>query len=156
MRRFIFLAATAVVLLGGCAVTPASTPPRSSIDELTRQVAATERGFARTMAERNRTAFAAFLADEAIFFTGPTPIRGKQAVTDAWKRFYEKPEAPFSWEPESVQVIDSGTLAISTGPVRDPSGKHFANFQSIWRQEAAGVWKIVFDRGERVCDCAKP
>jgi hypothetical protein len=51
-------------------------------------------------------------------------------------------------------VLDSGTLALSSGPVRDASGKHFANFQSIWRQESPGVWRVVFDRGERVCDCA--
>ena len=53
-------------------------------------------------------------------------------------------------------AASSGALAISSGPVRDSVGKHFATFQSIWRQEAPGVWRIVFDRGERVCDCAKP
>lgn len=73
-----------------------------------------------------------------------------------WKRFYEKPEAPFSWEPETVQVLDSGTLALSSGPVRDPNGKHFATFSSIWRLEAPGVWHVIFDKGNEVCDCAKP
>ena len=65
------------------------------------------------------------------------------------KRFYEKPDAPFSWAPEQVEVLESGTLALSSGPVWDPKGKQFATFTSIWRLEAPGVWRIVFDKGQR-------
>ena len=153
MSKFVIVVAVIGAVLSGCATTPQTLDP-ATLATLTRQVADTERGFAKTMADRNFTAFQAFLADESIFFTGQTPLRGKKVVADNWKRFYEGAAAPFSWEPELVQVLDSGTLALSTGPVRDPAGKHFANFQSIWRQEARGVWRIVFDRGERVCDCA--
>ena len=152
MRPTIYSLLASLILFAGCA----ATPQRASIEELQKQVADTERGFAKSMADRSHAAFTTFLSEEAIFFTGPTPLRGKQAVADAWKRFYEKPDAPFSWEPEKVQVLDSGTLAISSGPVRDPAGKHFATFSSIWRLEAPGVWRIIFDKGEMVCDCAKP
>jgi len=31
-----------------------------------------------------------------------------------------------------------------------------ATFSSIWRQESPGVWRIVFDKGNPECDCAKP
>ena len=152
MRLVVHALIASLILLAGCA----AGPPRTSIEELQKQVADTERGFAKSMADRSHAAFMSYLSDEAIFFTGPVPLRGKQAVADAWKRFYEKPEAPFSWEPEKVQVLESGTLAISSGPVRDPAGKHFATFSSIWRLEAPGVWRIIFDKGETVCDCAKP
>ena len=151
MRTFCSVLA-GLAVLAGCA----AAPQKPNVADLQRQVAETERGFAKSMADRNHAAFTGFLADETIFFTGQTPLRGKQTVADAWKRFYEKPDAPFSWEPEVVQVLDSGTLAISTGPVKDPSGKVFATFYSIWRQEAPGVWRIVFDKGNVVCDCAKP
>jgi len=43
--------------------------------------------------------------------------------------------------------LDSGTLALSSGPVRDPTGKVVARFNSIWRQEPGGVWRVVFDKG---------
>jgi ketosteroid isomerase-like protein len=112
-----------------------------------RQVADTERAFARTMADRDLAAFSSFLSEETVFFSGPEPLRGKQAVTAFWKRFYEKPEAPFSWKPDKVQALDSGTLALTTGPVFDPAGKCIGSFTSIWRQEAPGVWHIVFDTG---------
>ncbi|MCE3262114.1 MAG: hypothetical protein K0R43_1193 [Pseudoduganella sp.] len=123
--------------------------------ELKQQVADTERAFAATMAKRDHQAFISFLADEAIFYSGPKALRGKDSVAAEWKAYYEKPDAPFSWEPDSVEVLDSGTLAHSSGPVRDPQGKVVSRFNSVWRQEAPGKWRIVFDKGERVCDCKK-
>lgn len=111
------------------------------------QVYAAERAFARSMADRNLPAFAAHLADEAVFFTGAAPLRGKAAVVAGWSRFFEGSTAPFSWEPDRVEVLQSGDLALSTGLVRDPQGKVVARFNSIWRQEAPSVWRVVFDKG---------
>jgi ketosteroid isomerase-like protein len=138
-----------VALLAGCA-----TPPQGSRTELEQQVATRERAFAQTMADRNFTAFPDFIAADAIFFTGPTPLRGREQVVAGWKRFYERPAAPFSWQPETVEVLDSGTLAISSGPVRGADGKLIATFTSIWRMEAPGVWRVIFDKGNPECDCA--
>ena len=58
------------------------------------------------------------------------------------------PDAPFSWKPERVEVLDSGKLALSTGPVYDPDGKRIGSITSIWRREAPGTWRIVFDKGD--------
>jgi ketosteroid isomerase-like protein len=141
-------AAVIVILtLVGCATN--STPPDVSV--LKQQVADAERTFARTMASRDHKAFTSFLSPEAVFFSGPKPLRGAQQVADWWKRYYEGPDAPFSWEPEDVEVLDSGTLAISSGPVRDPKGSLFATFTSIWRLEDDGKWRIIFDKGNQVC-----
>ena len=150
-QLFFAVAAACVALLAACAVSPG----RPNVAELQRQVADTERAFAKTMANRDHTAFATFLSAEAVFFTGPKPLHGSKQVADAWKRFYEGPAAPFSWEPADVEVLESGTLALSSGPVRDPAGKLIATFTSIWRLEAPGVWRIIFDKGNPVCDCAK-
>jgi len=122
--------------------------------DLQREVAETERAFAKTMADRDHAAFTAFVADEAVFFNGQgdAPLRGKGEIAKRWARFYEKPQAPFSWEPDEVEVLDSGRLALSSGPVRDPQGKVFARFTSIWRREAPGTRRIVFDKGSEVCE----
>ena len=138
--------------LWGCTAPPLQ---RVAPDEARQQVMATERAFAKTMADRDHKAFASFIAEDTVFFSGPKPLHGKQAVVEFWARFYRKPQAPFSWEPDEVEVLDSGTLAISSGPVRDPSGKLFARFTSIWRLEAPGQWRIIFDKGNEVCDCVK-
>ena len=134
-------------LLSGCA----SVPQRADLATLQRQVTDAERAFARTMAERDHAAFASHLADEAVFFSGETPLRGRDAVAADWRRFFEGPAAPFSWEPDRVEVLESGSLALSTGPVYDPAGKVIGRFNSIWRREASGQWRVVFDKGSPVC-----
>jgi len=127
---------------------------QTNVASLANQVRDVERAFARTMADRNHAAFVSFLADETVFFgQGDTVQRGKAAVAAAWKRFYEAPQAPFSWDPDHVEVLDSGTLALSSGPVRDPQGKRVGTFNSVWRKDAGGAWKIVFDKGCPPCDC---
>ncbi|MEP7183328.1 MAG: nuclear transport factor 2 family protein [Betaproteobacteria bacterium] len=149
-RPAIAVAVAVAFALVGCA----SAPPPGGAD-LRQQVADTERAFARTMADRDHAAFVTFLSAEAVFFDGPTQLQGRQQVADAWKRYYEKPAAPFSWEPADVEVLASGTLALSSGPVRSPAGRTVATYTSIWRLESPGVWRIVFDKGNDVCDCAR-
>jgi ketosteroid isomerase-like protein len=121
---------------------------------LTEQVRRAEIGFAKSMADRDHTAFTSFLADEAVFASPNRVLRGVKEVAAGWKRFFEGPKAPFSWEPDQIQVLESGTLALSSGPVRDPSGKRIGTFNSIWRRESGGTWKVVIDHGCPPCDCA--
>jgi ketosteroid isomerase-like protein len=111
-----------------------------------------ERAFAKTMADRDHAAFATFVSEEAVFM-GATPFRGRAAVAEGWRRFFETKAAPFAWEPERVEVIDSGTLAISSGPVFDPAGQRIGTFNSTWRREADGVWRVVIDIGCPPCRC---
>ena len=144
-----------VALVSACQTTPAPVPSPQDLALLREQVIVTERGFARTMADRDFGAFQSYVAEEAIFFSGKTPIRGKAAVAADWKRFYEGREAPFRWEPAQVEVLDSGALALSSGPVFDPAGTEVATFTSVWRRESPGVWRIVFDKGNAACNCAK-
>ena len=143
------------VLLLSLACTACAAAPQRPSAELQKQVADTERAFAATMATRDHAAFAKFLSQETVFFGSKGPLRGAGAVAEQWRRFYEGPEAPFSWEPAEVVVLDSGTLALSSGPVHDPTGKLVGTFTSIWRLEAPDTWRIVFDKGCDVCDCGK-
>jgi ketosteroid isomerase-like protein len=129
------------------ALQAAAVPAAETNAELEAQVRARETAFAKTMADRDHAAFQTFLADEAVFFGGRGPTRGKAAVAADWKRLYEAKDAPFSWAPEVVQVLDSGTLAISSGPVRNPKGENVGTFNSIWRREKDGEWRVVFDKG---------
>ena len=127
---------------------------RPSNDELKKQVADTERAFAATMKARDHAAFTSlpgrrghllFRSDARCAAARMSPTRGVNTT--------KANSAPFSWEPEQVEVVESGTLAYSGGPVYDASGKRVGRFNSIWRLEAPGRWKIVFDRGEQPCEC---
>ena len=133
----------------------AFTAPNAAADAAAEQVRSAEQAFAGTMAARDHAAFSRHIAEDAVFFDGEKAIRGKAAVIAAWKAFFERANAPFSWAPETVEVVDSGALAHSSGPVLDPTGKRVGTFNSVWRREPDGVWRVVFDKGCNVCDCAK-
>ena len=147
---YLCLLVLALASIGACTTRPLT----ADRDALVRTVAERERAFAKTMADRDHAAFGSFVSEEAVFMSGAQPLRGRDAVSAAWQRFYTAREAPFSWEPDTVEVLDSGTLALSTGPVHDARGKAIARFTSIWRLESPGVWRVVFDRGSEICDCA--
>jgi ketosteroid isomerase-like protein len=139
--------ATVLLLTIAASAATAQSPQGSTGEALAVRVAETERAFARTMAERDHAAFVSFLSEEAVFFGGSAALRGSDAVAAGWRPFFDGPDAPFSWEPETVEVLQSGTLALSTGPVRDRSGRVTGTFTSIWRLEAPDTWRIVFDKG---------
>jgi len=122
-------------------------PSKPDLATVRQQVTAAERAFAKSMADRKLDDFSAFVADEAVFFSGDKALRGKAQVVAGWAQYFASAPAPFSWEPDEVEPLESGTLAHSSGPVRDPSGKVVSRFNSIWRFEAPGVWRVVFDKG---------
>jgi uncharacterized protein (TIGR02246 family) len=118
------------------------------------RVADVERAFAATMARRDAAGFASHIAPDAVFLgssDAPRALRGRPAIVEAWAQYFEGPAAPFSWEPDIVEVLDSGGLALTSGPVHDPQRQLTGRFNSIWRLDADGRWRIVFDRGAPVC-----
>jgi ketosteroid isomerase-like protein len=137
------LSLVGVIFITGCAVI--TSPPSGLTAQL--QVFEAEKAFAATMRDRDLAAFGNFIDQEAIFFTGPEPLRGKSEVLAWWARYFIDPSAPFSWEPDQVEVLESGNLALSTGPIYSPDGVRIARFNSIWRCVEPGVWTVVFDKG---------
>jgi len=142
--RLLMSVALAVALLAPC-------PPAwgQGTEQFAVQVRKAETAFAATMASRDHAAFGGFVAEEAIFFGRRGPLRGRAAVLEGWRPLFEGPTAPFSWKPEVVEVLASGTFALSSGSVWDPEGKQIGTFNSIWRRDADGRWRVIFDKG---CD----
>jgi len=150
--KFLTLVAAALTLtLGLSGAVIAGEDPHNA--DLAAALRATEEAFAQTMADRDHEAFVSFLAGETVFFGQRGEIRGKEAVAAAWKPFYQGADAPFSWRPESATVLDSGTLGLTSGPIFGADGSRVGTFNSVWRLEADGSWKVVFDRGCPDCDC---
>lgn len=149
-ERRTLLLCIATLALAGCA-----TPPPDLVT-LTEQVRATETAFAASMATRDFAAFGTFVADDATFVNAGKPLRGKESVLTHWQRFFRSPTAPFSWKPEIVEVLSSGNLAHSEGPVALPDGKVVGRYYSTWRRDPSGGWRVVLDNGYDLCDCPKP
>ena len=118
------------------------------------QVRAAETAYAKSMADRDLAAFTALLADDTVFWGGKGVLRGKAAVAADWKRFFNGGAAPFSWSAADVEVLTSGDLGFTSGPVLDPKGNRIGTFNSVWKRQPDGAWKIVFDKGCPPCDCA--
>nr|WP_298728596.1 nuclear transport factor 2 family protein [uncultured Steroidobacter sp.] len=140
-----------------CLIALAASASAAAADRTTlaKEVRDAEQAFAATMVARDHSAFMRHLAEDAVFFDGEKAIRGKAAIAAAWKGYYERPNPPFSWTPENVEVLDTGELAYSSGPVLDPSGKRVGTFNSVWRREPDGAWRVVFDKACSACDCMK-
>jgi ketosteroid isomerase-like protein len=148
LKQFLLRAAVLIVSLSFAPV----HAQRGGVDPAA-QVRAAEVAFAKSMADRNPTAFASLIADEAVFFGGKGVTRGKSAVVADWKRFFDGATAPFSWAPAEVEVLASGNLGYSSGPVYDPKGNRIGTFNSVWQRQSDGSWKVIFDKGCPPCDC---
>lgn len=118
--------------------------------DLARQVFEAESSFAATLASRDLGGFGRYVATEAIFF-GERMLRGRTEVVAGWTPYFEGTTPPFSWKPETVEVLESGRLALSSGPVFGADGRRVATFNSVWRLEADGRWRVIFDKGAPVC-----
>jgi ketosteroid isomerase-like protein len=139
---------TALFMLSGCAT--GGAPRRASVVAAEEAVRSTELAFAKAMAERNFDAFVSHLSRDAVFFDDRKVQHGAAEVSAAWKPLFSDATAPFSWAPDHVEVLASGDLALSTGPVI-VNDKVIGRFNSVWRLEAPHTWRVVFDKGEPVC-----
>lgn len=120
-----------------------------------REVFAAESTFAASFARRDTAAFAALLAPEAVFFGRDAAMHGKGKVVEGWRPLLTAASPPFSWKPATVEVLATGGLAHSSGPVYNAEGKQTGTFNSIWRREPDGRWLVVFDKGCPVCNCER-
>jgi ketosteroid isomerase-like protein len=133
-----------VVALGLVSCSPC---PEEQVKGTAAEVEAAEIAFAKTMADRDKAAFLSFISPEAVFFKGNEPLRGQEAIDQAWSQFFEGETAPFSWHPDIVEILESGRLALSSGPVLNAAGEAVARFNTVWRLDEDGQWRVVFDKG---------
>jgi ketosteroid isomerase-like protein len=142
-------------LAAACAV-PATA---ETLDDARESLRAAEIAFAQAFADRDVTRFLSFVAPDGVFLGGDSVARGPEEVRVAWAPLFEPPTPPFSWRPERVEVLESGSLGLSTGPIFDPQGKRTGNYVSTWRRRGDGTWEVVFDGGPPPCprcECTTP
>jgi len=121
--------------------------------DLAEELRATEVAFASAAEARDLDRFRSFLAPDAVFSGSGRELRGPQAITEAWSGFFLPDGPSISWQPESVSVLDDGSLGMTSGPyrvvTRNPAGEDVTltgTFFSVWRRTDRG-WKIILDGG---------
>lgn len=129
-----------------------------SREQLTEEVRAVELAFAASVAGDDREAFASFLDVDAVFVSGARATVGREAILEAWKGYFGPDRAELTWSPELVELSGDGTLGLTRGPwtYRGKSAEgevveQSGIFNSVWRRQADGSWKVVFDAGCSPC-----
>jgi ketosteroid isomerase-like protein len=125
----------------------------SAVADIADDVRCKEIAFSLSVEKRDVAAFSSFIDVDARF-VGGSISRGPVEVTAAWSVFFADDGPEIKWRPQYIEVLEDGKLALSRGPyrmiTRDPEGKateHWGTFNSVWRTQTDGTWKIVFDAG---------
>ncbi len=106
------------------------------------QIEAAERAFAADgLTLGIRGSFLKHMADDAIVFD-PAPVNAK-ALYGARS---SEGEPKLEWWPVWVVAAKSGDLGLSIGP-STINGKRGGWYASIWRKDADGTWRWIYDGG---------
>jgi len=119
------------------------------------QIVKSDAAFAQSVADKNREKFLSLIADVTTFNGGTAnELHGRDAVMKAWGDFFAPDGPTLSWTPTKGEVIGAGDVGYTTGQSvlrqKDPSGKvveRRGQYVTIWRKQADGSWKVVFDTG---------
>jgi ketosteroid isomerase-like protein len=121
--------------------------------DLADEVRCREIGFSKSVETQDAALFASFIDADARFVSG-TVTRGPVAVAEAWSVFFSEDGPTIKWRPQIVEVLEDGELALSRGPYRYTAKNeegietdYWGTFNSIWRLQDDGSWKVVFDAG---------
>ena len=148
MRKSIVFIAV-IILLTGCGQ---STKPVSDRDRLL----AIDREFSEMSVDRGMAfAFDAFMADSAtILRNGAHPFTGRESIGQLYAKSPQG--AMLKREPYFADVSVSGDMGYTLGKyiysAPDSTGVPqygYGHYVTIWKRQADGNWKYVFDTGNQ-------
>jgi ketosteroid isomerase-like protein len=125
----------------------------SAAADINDEIRCREINFSRSVENRDSALFATFIDADARF-VGNSVMHGPAEISAAWAVFFAEKGPTIKWRPQFVEVLQDGTLALTRGPYRmitsDEQGQkteHWGTFNSVWRLQDDGRWKVVFDTG---------
>jgi uncharacterized protein (TIGR02246 family) len=94
-----------------------------------------------------------YWADDAVVMSAGQPIlKGKKEIRKMVEESFKTPGFKISWEPQSVEVSQSGDMAYliekETMSMNDSTGKTITLHSkgvTVWRKQTDGSWKNVAD-----------
>ena len=112
-----------------------------------------DRDFSKMSAEKGfYEAFDFYMDDNATMYReGKHPYVGRDSIRPLLST---DPNATLTWEPTSAEIAGSGDLGYTLGrweyALKDSTGnvsKSYGYYVSVWKKQADGSWKYVFDSG---------
>jgi ketosteroid isomerase-like protein len=127
-----------------------SAPAKADVED---DVRCREIAFSQSVDMQDVTTFKSFIDADARF-VGSSVQRGTEDIATAWAVFFSDDAPKMKWRPQFVEVLHDGTLALSRGPYRmivegedGALTEYWGTFNSVWRKQDDGAWKVVFDAG---------
>lgn len=131
-----------------------SAPDGNSREIWMQEILDVERDFS-AMAEREGIpeAFLHYAAEDVVLMRNDILIIGREQLADHFQGIVIHPEnEKLSWEPDFVDVSDSGDLGYTYGAYRysytDSTGipvEHKGVFHTVWKRQSDGSWRFVWD-----------
>jgi ketosteroid isomerase-like protein len=128
---------------------PVSKPDLAMEEKAIRDVDAQ---WLKAVQEKNPSAEAALFASDGVAYRNHVePMIGPAAVQAGNAKSYaENPKIARTWTTESIQIAQSGELAVQTGEYRDTGlglkgdGEEKGRFLTIWKKVGSD-WKVAYD-----------
>ena len=121
--------------------------------DLADDVRCREIGFSQSVENQDIDAFRSFIDADARF-VGSGVLRGIDQIAEGWSVFFKPGLPTIKWRPQIVEVLEDGNLALSRGlyisTAANADGdtvESWGTFNSIWRLNDDGAWRVVFDAG---------
>jgi ketosteroid isomerase-like protein len=124
--------------------------PEQEILQLDREF---NRTFNAASQEKRADQWMSYFADNATV-PAATPLAGKQALSDHYKKVFANPDLTLKWDPTKGEVFAGGNMGYTVGKYtarfKDKDDKlmeQAGTYITIWKKQDDGSWKIVADTG---------
>ncbi len=141
---------SALLLLASCASAPSSAERNAEESLLL-----ADRAFAHSVQQHRLEAWVAAFDEHGTQFGEGAPVSGHDAIREHMRAAFADPRFVLEWEPVEARVPENGKLGFVWGhwTLHEPkadgtSGESHGRYLDIWRRDASGAWKLVFDAGE--------
>ena len=144
--RIVAVLLLAFLFVGGCNEQPSPDQAREELMKVDREFSA------MSVAEGPGKAFAAYIGEGAtVFQNNAMPYTGKEEILPLYQNLTE---GTLEWEPYYADVSAGDDLGYTLGQwdyiVTDSTGAEqtvSGYYVTIWKRQADGSWKFVFDTG---------
>jgi ketosteroid isomerase-like protein len=141
LKLAVFLLIAGVIILG--------CKSDMDIEKLKQSLIKADKEFCQTALEKGvPAAFIAYADEQAVIYKDKThPIEGRTSIE---KAYASAGGVTLSWDPTFVDVAASGDLGYTLGEwvyTAADSSMSKGYYISIWKKQADGKWKYVFDSG---------
>ena len=111
--------------------------------------------FNQAVADRDLKRFLSFVGEPATFNGGMSgEVHGRDAVAKDWAPYFQANGPRLTWKPTKAEILGHGDLGYTVGswerrpaPAGGQAPVTRGNYLTVWRKQADGAWRVVFDTG---------